>query len=89
MCLGSGIILKTMSKLQVPLAEYKTVGPTGVLVFLGLELDSNKMVVRIPLSNVQDVSQTIKDLISKPITTLKLMQSLIGSLNFCCRAIVR
>ncbi|XP_060571673.1 uncharacterized protein LOC132729851 [Ruditapes philippinarum] len=37
------IFRETMSELGVPLAEDKTEGPTESLVFLGLELDSNKM----------------------------------------------
>lgn len=77
----------TMLELGVPLAEEKTEGPTEVLVFLGLELDSNHMLVRIPASKIQELIQKIEEVLLHPKTTLKKMQSLIGSLNFCCRAI--
>ena len=37
---------------------------------------------------MQEVVDKIKLILSQKKTTLKAMQSLIGSLNFCCRAIV-
>ncbi|XP_053390337.1 uncharacterized protein LOC123546117 [Mercenaria mercenaria] len=82
------IVQDTMSELGVPLAIEKTEGPTEVLVFLGLELDSNQMVVRIPITKILEVVQKIKDILAQPKSTLKKVQSLIGSLNFCCRAII-
>lgn len=81
------IVQNCLSKLKVPLAEEKTEGPSEVIVFLGLELDSVKMEVRIPRAKIEEVVQKIQDVINKKKTTLKQMQSLIGSLNFCCRAI--
>lgn len=77
-----------MQELGVPLADEKTEGPTQIIIFLGLELDSQKMVVRIPLAKIDEVIQKIKCTLTKKAVTLKEMQSLIGSLNFCCRAIV-
>ncbi|XP_060583687.1 uncharacterized protein LOC132739884 isoform X1 [Ruditapes philippinarum] len=78
----------TMSELGVPLAEDKTEGPTEVLTFLGLELDTNQMCVRIPELKVLEVTKKIQECLSNKKTTLKKMQSLIGSLNFCCRAVI-
>lgn len=81
------IFSNTMSELCVPLAEEKTEGPTEVIIFLGLELDSNKMEVRIPLAKISEIVVKINNLLQKSKATLKELQSLIGSLNFCCRAI--
>jgi len=77
-----------MKELGVPLAEEKTEGPSEVIVFLGLELDTNRMVVRIPQEKLDDIKCKILQILSKQKTTLKELQSLIGSLNFCCRAII-
>ncbi|MEW8547291.1 MAG: reverse transcriptase domain-containing protein [Candidatus Thiodiazotropha sp.] len=77
-----------LHELSVPLAEEKTEGPTEVLCFLGLELDSVNMVVRIPGEKLLEVVQKIEMVLVKEKVTLKKMQSLIGSLNFCCRAII-
>lgn len=76
-----------MKKLNVPLATEKTEGPVEVLSFLGLELDSVAMQTRIPDDKVKEVLEKIDSLLAKDRTTLRDMQSLIGSLNFACRAI--
>ena len=44
-----------MADLCVPLAEEKTEGPMEVLCFLGLELDSIHMVVRIPKDKIEEL----------------------------------
>jgi hypothetical protein len=77
-----------MSELNVPLAEDKTVGPVKLIVYLGLELDTVYMVVRIPQSKLNEVKAKILHLLSESKTTLKAMLSLIGSLHFFCRAII-
>lgn len=77
-----------LQDLSVPVAEEKTEGPTKVLCFLGLELDSAKMVIRIPGDKLAEVIEKIEMVLTKEKVSLLKMQSLIGSLNFCCRAIV-
>ncbi len=72
----------------MPISEEKTVRPTTVLVFLGLEIDSIAMQVRIPIEKVNEIVQLIHTFLSKKSVTLREMQSLLGSLNFMCRAIV-
>ncbi len=76
-----------MQELNVPLTDEKTEGPSEIIVFLGLELDSNAMVVRIPREKITEVIEKIEQIIACKKATLKKLQSLIGSLNFCCRAI--
>ena len=76
-------------KLGIPAAEEKTVWPTPVLVFLGLELDTLLMQVHIPYNKIEQLIGIIKTVLGhKQLVTLKEMQSLLGSLNFVCRAIV-
>ena len=76
-----------MTLLGVPVSEDKTEGPTTRLVFLGLLIDSEEMVIRIPMEKIKEISQKIDAILSRQKCTLKQMQSLIGSLNFACRAI--
>ena len=83
-----GHFQKCMSELAVPIAGEKTEGPTTVLCFLGLELDSNEMVIRLPMEKVHEIIQKIQAVLSKRKVTLKAMQSLIGVLQFACRAII-
>ena len=51
--------------LNVPIADEKTEGPVTVLTFLGFELDSNKMVVRIPKEKIQEILFKIDDFVEK------------------------
>ena len=46
------------------------------------------MVVRIPKDKIEELVGKIKFILTKQKVTLRQMQSLIGSLNFCCRAII-
>lgn len=82
------IFHEKMALLGVPISEDKTVGPTTSLCFLGLDIDSVEMVVRIPASKIEEIVQKINNILSQKKCTLKQMQSLIGSLNFACRAVV-
>jgi len=81
------VFSKVMVELGVPVAVEKTEGPTMVLTFLGLELDSAKMQVRIPMAKIHELTEKISQILSKTKARLRDIQSLIGSLNFCCRAI--
>ena len=77
-----------MDTLGVPVASEKIEGPTTKLCFLGFELDSEEMVICIPMQKIEEIRAKIKDIMKKKKCTLKQMQSLIGSLNFACRAII-
>jgi len=73
----------------IPIATEKTEGPTTVIVFLGLELDSVLMQVRIPLEKIEKIVIQIQDMLQhKRSVSLKELQSLLGSLNFMCRAVI-
>lgn len=79
---------RCMTELGVPIADDKTEGPKTVICFLGIELDSDEMVVRIPMEKVNDISEKINTILQKEKVTVRSMQSLIGVLNFACRAII-
>jgi hypothetical protein len=80
--------LNTCRKLGVPVADEKTVWPTPVIVFLGLEVDSLLMQVRIPEEKIKQLTCIIQNVLAhRQSVKLREMQSLLGSLNFICRAI--
>ena len=56
---------------------------TQVLSFLGYELDSVKMEVRLPSDKLQKCLSLIQVFLTKPKFTLKTLQSIIGTLNLC------
>ena len=74
-------------RLGVPIAPEKTEGPTNDLVFLGLKINSSNQTVTIPIDKVISLREAIKTMLAKKKCTLKEIQSIIGSLNFACRAI--
>lgn len=75
-------------QLGVPVANEKTVGPTTTLIFLGLEIDSILMQIRIPKDKIKQLVRQIEVLLTRSTFKLKEMQALLGSLNFMCRAVV-
>jgi hypothetical protein len=75
-------------ELGVPLAAEKTIGPATVIIFLGLEIDTNEMVVRIPIEKITETKEKLVFVLNSKKVTLRTLQSLIGLLNFCARAIL-
>lgn len=75
------------SQLGVPIAEEKSIGPCTKLVFLGLEIDSVNMLIRIPLHKVKELHDLIVKVINRHKVTLKEFQSLVGKLSFFTQAI--
>ena len=53
------------AEIGVPLAEDKTVGPTTCLTFLGLEIDTVQMLVKIPASKSLELQVLIQEFLSK------------------------
>lgn len=81
------IFAEVCDDLGVPLAADKTVGPTHILIYLGLEINTLEMCVKIPSEKLQALKEMLLCFLNKKKMTLKELQSLVGSLNFCSRAI--
>ena len=74
-------------QLGVPLAPEKTVAPKTVLCFLGLEIDSVRRQVRIPSEKLMKLKAQLRMAMSSRELKVRQAQSLVGSLNFVCRAV--
>ena len=72
----------------VPMAPKKTVGPSCVMSFAGIELDTPKMEARLPSDKLIKCRSLIQDFLQRKKVSLKKLQSLIGLLNFTCSVIV-
>ncbi|XP_073419122.1 uncharacterized protein [Dendrobates tinctorius] len=86
--LGSFLLQKfkfISRRFGVPLSPEKTIGPCNVLPFLGIEIDTNEMIFRLPADKLEKTLQIVKSFIVKKKVTLQQMQSLLGLLNFACR----
>lgn len=82
------VFKEKMTLLGVPIATEKTEGPKTKICFLGLEIDTEEMVIRIPVTKIHEIISKIEEILPRKKCKLKQLQSLIGSLNFACRAIV-
>ncbi len=73
----------------VPMAPEKTVGPTTVITFLGLVIDTDAMQIRIPTDKIVALVLEINTLLQpgKCKTTIHNIQSLLGKLQFVSRAL--
>ena len=80
--------LSMCADIGIPIAPDKTVQPTQVITFLGLELDSVAMVVRLPVHKLNECTALIEACLKKDKTQLKPLQSVTGTLNFACGAVV-
>ena len=81
--------LSCFNALGVPVSEEKVEGPATTIKFLGLEVDTIDMVVRLPSEKLDDLKISIEWFLNRKQkkVTLRQLQSLIGKLNFACRAI--
>ena len=81
--------LSCFEALGVPVSDEKVEGPSTNIKFLGLEVDTVEMVVRLPKDKLKDLRESIDWFMEKKQkkVTLCQLQSLIGKLNFACRAI--
>jgi hypothetical protein len=91
---GTGDCLQLMDRLRiicedwgVPLAEDKTIGRSFFLTFLGLEIETLEMVIRIPQCKLSEIKEKLESALGRTKITLWDLQSLVGSLNFCSKAI--
>ena len=73
---------KLCADLGVPLAPHKTVGPTTVLTFLGVELDTIQMQARLPLDKLHTYTSDLEELLQHKKVTLRHLKSTIGKLEF-------
>ena len=73
-------------ELGIPIASEKTQSPTTCLTYLGYELDTIEMKIKIPPEKVFNILQKVKDALALKKITLKELQSLTGSLQFCAKA---
>ena len=76
--------VKICTDINIPIKHSKTVHPTTVLCFLGIELDTIKMESRLPLDKVTKIKHLLAaHFLASQKVTLKEFQSLIGGGGGC------
>ena len=76
------------SDINVPIKKEKTHFPSTVIVIYGIEIDSDKMIARLPADKLEKIRNDLVRFKCKRSVTLVELQSLLGLLNFACSVIV-
>ena len=70
------------------MAPDKTVGPSTVLSFAGIELDTVHSEACLPHDNVMLCVSLLSDFLKRKKVTLRELQSLVGLLHFACSVVL-
>ena len=73
--------------LGIPLALDKVVGPSTVLEFLGIVLDTERMEARLPCDKLSRIQTTIVEWLNKRSATKREMLSLVGVLQHAAKVV--
>lgn len=65
----------------------KREGPSKVLTFLGIEIDSHEMEVRLPRSKVEELRQVLASWLKRKHSTKNELEALAGKLQHACRVV--
>ena len=79
--------LTVCSTLGVPLAREKLVGPATCLTFLGIEVDTASLELRLPEEKLMALRDTVMDWQGKKCCTKRELLSFIGQLSHACKVV--
>jgi len=74
-------------ELGAPIADDKSKGPVTSLVFLGLEIDTIEMVIKIPHEKLIRLKSLLEPLLWKRRIKIKEFESIVGLMAFCSKAL--
>ena len=73
--------------LGIPIAEDKLEGPTTKLTYLGIEINSEDMTIRVPDDKYDELNNLLPKWLYRRKCTKKELLSLIGKLSFICKVV--
>jgi hypothetical protein len=77
-------VLSLFDKLGIPLAPDKLEGPSTTPTFLGIEIDTVAMEIRLPVAKLQALQVAIQSWLGKQACSKRDLESLLGSLVHAC-----
>ncbi len=80
-------MVSTFENIRIPIAPGKTQGPSQVLEFLGILLDTINMKASLPPEKIERLHAIFEQFQHRRSCTLKELQYLIGTLNFACKVV--
>ena len=80
-------LLLVFDRLRIPIAPEKLEGPAKILTFLGIELDTERMTLRLPTEKIVELQMLITGWLGRKFCTLRDLQSLVGKLQHACKVV--
>ena len=81
------ILLATFEKLKVPIEQSKLEGPSTCLSFLGIEIDTKSLQLRLPSSKLSNLKETLAECIQLKSMIKRNLQRLTGLLQFATKVV--
>ena len=82
------LVLKAVfENLGIPIALEKREGPTTVLTFLGIEIDTKEMILRLPTAKLIELQDVVNSWLGKKSCLKRELQSLAGKLQHACKVV--
>ena len=78
---GRDILAITLHTFGIPVATHKTEGPTTILIFLGILIDTDNFELRLPAEKLTRLQQTIRQWVPRHTCTRQELESLLGHLS--------
>lgn len=82
------ILFHIFESLRIPMALHKTCGPSTVVEYLGIVLDSHNMEARLPDDKLRRDTDILTSFQDRPSCTKRDLLQLLGHLNFASKVII-
>ena len=80
-------LLEVFGRLHIPIAVEKLEGPAMIIIFLGIELDTQLMILRLPQEKLSELRTLLTQWQAKKFCLKKDLQSLVGKLQHACKVV--
>ena len=80
------VLKAVFENLGIPIAMEKLEGPTTVLTFLGIEIDTKEMILRLPTAKLE-LQDVVTSWLGKKSCLKRELQSLAGKLQHACKVV--
>ena len=77
----------TFASLGVPIAKDKLEGPSTCLTYLGIEIDTDTMIIRLPPSKLEEIQGLLHEWVDEHRCAKAILLSLIGKLSFAAKVV--
>ena len=82
-----GQIIKAFNDMKIPLADEKIEGPTTMLIYLGIMINSLNMTIEVPEEKVIEAIDNLQKWKNRRTCTKRQLKSLIGKLGSICKVV--